>query len=224
MQNYVVQLQSFCNSKYFFMPTNLNALLRYKQIDACLKNRFVDCTIDKLQDNCSIALGEFRGIYKRVSKRTISDDIRVMRSDMLGFSAPIEVSDGKYYYSDENYSIFSTPLTEIELLKDILKLLLEERNNIADTEVDNLLSRISTIVGKPIPTQLESSKDKISHEVKEEDQAIMFSKTRRSTLDDIRFISRNRDEVSGQSVSKEPLKYYNEKKILLWREILAVLY
>ncbi len=224
MQNYVAQLQSFCNSKYFFMPTNLNALLRYKQIDICLKNRFVDCTVEKLRDNCTIALGEFRGIYKRVSERTIRHDLSVMKSEMLGFNAPIEVIDGKYYYVDENYSIFSTPLTEVELLKDILKLLLEERNNIADTEVDNLLLRISSIVGEPIPSQLESPKNKILHEVKKEDPSIMFSKTRRSTLDDIRLISRNRDEVSDQSVSKEPLTSYNDSQILLWREILEVLY
>ena len=217
-------MQSFCNSKYFFMPTNLNALLRYKQIDACLKNKFANCTIEKLQENCRKALGEFRGVYKEVSERTIREDLRVMKSEMLGFNAPIVVSDGKYYYLDEDYSIFSTPLTEIELLKDILKLLLEERNNIADTEVDSLLIRISTIVGKPIPAELESPIMKISQEVKEEDQAIMFSKTRRSALDEIQFISRNRDETPNQSISKEIFTTYNDKKTLLWREILEVLY
>jgi len=133
------------------MPTNLNALIRYKQIDTCLRNRFVRCTIEKLQEVCTDAMGEFRGIYKQVSERTIRDDIRVMRSNMLGFNAPIEYNDGAFYYTDKNYSIFSTPLTEIDLLRDIFKMLLSERNNIADDEVDKLLKRISIIVGEPLP-------------------------------------------------------------------------
>jgi len=139
------------------MPTNLNALIRYKQIDTCLRNRFVRCTIEKLQEVCTDAMGEFRGIYKQVSERTIRDDIRVMRSNMLGFNAPIAYNDGAFYYTDKDYSIFSTPLTEIDLLRDILKMLLSERNNIADDEVDKLLKRISVIVGEPLPFERESS-------------------------------------------------------------------
>lgn len=78
------------------MPTNLNALIRYKQIDKCLHNRYVPCTIARLQEACSEALGEHRGIYRQISERTIRDDLRVMKSDMLGFNAPI-VFKGGYY-------------------------------------------------------------------------------------------------------------------------------
>ena len=36
-----------------------------------------------------------------------------MRSDKLGYYAPIEVYDNKYYrYSDPDYSISNTPITE----------------------------------------------------------------------------------------------------------------
>ena len=112
------------------MPTNLNALIRYKQIDACLRNPYVKCTIERLQEVCSEAMGEFRGIYKLVSERTIRDDIRVMRSNILGFNAPIEFEDGNYIYYKEDYSIFKTPVTEVQLLKDILKILLERNDNI----------------------------------------------------------------------------------------------
>jgi len=137
------------------MPTNLNALIRYKQIDACLKNPYVPCTIASLQEACTSALSEFRGIYKLVSERTIRDDIRVMRSNMLGFNAPIAFDDGKYFYTDKNYSIFKTPVTEVDLLRDIMKMLIEERNNITDSEIDNLLKRIAVIVGAPIPFEME---------------------------------------------------------------------
>ena len=131
------------------MPTNLNSLIRYKRIDSCLKNPYTQCTIKMMQEICTKAMGEFRGVYKLVSERTIRDDIRVMRSNILGFNAPIEYnkSTGSYYYSDSSYSIFKTPLTEIDLLKDILQLLLNERNNIADEGIDKLLNRISMIVG-----------------------------------------------------------------------------
>ncbi len=184
------------------MPTNLNALIRYKQIDTCLKNKFIECTIEKLQDVCTVSLGEFRGIYKKVSERTIRDDIRVMKSNILGFNAPIEISNGIYYYSDINYSIFTTPITEIELLKDILKMLLEERNNIADSEIDDLLQRIARIVGEPIPTHVESP-------------SIRFS-LKPDTSDDNEFY------VSSGN-NNEPVSQYESMQTLQWKEILMIL-
>ena len=140
------------------MPTNLNALIRYKQIDTCLSNRYVKCTIMRLQDVCSEAIGEYRGVYKQVSERTIRDDIRVMRSDILGFNAPIKSKNGVFYYTKNDYSIFRTPVTEINLLRDILKMLIEERDNIMHFEIDKLLKRISVIVGEPLPSEKDKEK------------------------------------------------------------------
>lgn len=133
------------------MPTNLNALIRYKQIDICLRNPYMDSSINMLQEYCTNALGESRGIYRLISERTIRDDIRVMRSDILGFNAPIELINGKYVYSDKDYSIFSIPVTEIKLLKEILKLLREEKKNIVSKDINSLLFQISEIVGEPLP-------------------------------------------------------------------------
>jgi hypothetical protein len=156
VQEYAWPVQSFCIAHfqtYFFkkkeyMPTNLNALIRYKQIDMCLRNPYTRCTLEKLQEVCSEAMGEHRGIYKTVSKRTIQDDIRVLRSDILGFNAPIVFEDGAYSYADKDYSIFDTPITEKELLHDIFQLLLKEREKLADDIADNLLKRISLILGE----------------------------------------------------------------------------
>lgn len=128
------------------MPTNLNALIRYKQIDSCLRNPYVECTIEKLRDACTDALGESRGIYKRVSKRTIQDDLRVLRSSILGFEAPIVFNNGHYEYLDKEYSIFSTPINEISLLKEILNLLIDEKENIEDPSVNTLIDKISIIL------------------------------------------------------------------------------
>ncbi|MDD6209577.1 MAG: WYL domain-containing protein [Bacteroidales bacterium] len=98
------------------MPVNRNALIRYKTIDACLRNRYRRWTLDDLIDACSEALYEYEGIDKGISRRTVQLDIQMMRSEKLGYNAPIVVYDNKYYmYEDEDYSITNTPLTENDL-------------------------------------------------------------------------------------------------------------
>ncbi len=94
------------------MPANKNALIRYKTIDRCLRNRFRRWTLDDLVEACSDALYEMEGILRGVSVRTVQADLQVMRSDKLGYNAPIEVYDGKFYrYADDDYSISEAPLT-----------------------------------------------------------------------------------------------------------------
>ena len=213
-------MQSFCNSNFFIMPTNLNALIRYKRIDACLTNPYVACTIERLQEVCTEALGEFRGRYSLVSERTIREDIKVLRSEILGFNAPIEVKDGVYYYSDKNYSIFKTPLTEVNLLKDILKMFIEERNNIAVLKIENLLTRISIIVGEPIPFEI--TEDEI--ELDNEEPETYTSSLMLPLYDSLK---------EPTQKSHKPSTYHSYKRItnkekhidtlILWSEILAVI-
>ena len=94
------------------MPVNKNALLRYKIIDRSLRNRYRRWTIEDLVDAVSDALYDMEGIQKGVSLRTVQADIQMMRSDKLGYNAPIEVYDQKFYrYADPNYSITELPLT-----------------------------------------------------------------------------------------------------------------
>ena len=114
------------------MPTNLNALLRYKIIDECLSNDQLSCTIDVLIEKCTQKLSEFQGVYS-VSERTIRNDIRILRSDALGFNSPIVVNQGVYSYSESGYSIFGRPIQELELLKDIQSLLVSEFDSISNT-------------------------------------------------------------------------------------------
>ena len=93
------------------MPVNKNALIRYKTIDKCLRNRYRRWTIEDLVDACSDALYEMEGIDKGVSMRTVQGDIQIMRSDKLGYNAPIEVYENKFYrYADPEYSINENPL------------------------------------------------------------------------------------------------------------------
>ncbi len=98
------------------MPVNRNALIRYKTLDKCLQNRFKQWTLEDLIDACSDALYEYEGIDKGVSKRTVQADIQVMRSDKLGYNAPIIVIDKRYYtYEDADYSITNIPLSTQDL-------------------------------------------------------------------------------------------------------------
>lgn len=98
------------------MPANRNALIRYKTIDQCLRNRRKRWTLEMLLDAVSDALYEYEGIDKGISRRTIQGDIQMMRSDKLGYNAPIIIKDKKYYtYDDPAYSITNKPLSEQDL-------------------------------------------------------------------------------------------------------------
>lgn len=95
------------------MPANKNALIRYKTIDNCLRNKYRRWTLDDLVDACCAALYEMEGISKGVSVRTVQSDIQLMRSDKLGYNAPIEVYDHKYYrYTAPDFSITNMPLSD----------------------------------------------------------------------------------------------------------------
>lgn len=108
------------------MPINKLALVRYKTIDNCLQNRFRKWTLEDLMEACSDALYEYEGITKGISKRTIQLDLQNMRSEKLGYNAPVIVTDKKYYsYDEKNYSITNSPITQQDLgtLNEVLHIL-----------------------------------------------------------------------------------------------------
>ena len=68
-----------------------------------------------------------------------------MRSDKLGYNAPIEVYDKIYYrYADPDYSISDMPLSieDCKLLKKAITLLSE--NNREKTETIEVLEKVKT--------------------------------------------------------------------------------
>lgn len=111
------------------MPVNKDALLRYHVIDLCLQNKSKKWTWDKLAQKCTNALSEGTSSLKvnSFSKRTIETDIVAMKSEALGYFAPIEKDkDGSFFYTDPHFSIRNCTLTKNDLqhLKyaiDILK-------------------------------------------------------------------------------------------------------
>ena len=127
------------------MPANKNALLRYKTIDRCLRNRYRRWTLYDLVDACSETLYEMEGIRKGVSMRTVQGDLQIMRSDKLGYNAPIEVYDRIYYrYSDPDYSISDMPLSESDyvLISKAVELLKDAETHIPRKDVCKVLMKV----------------------------------------------------------------------------------
>ena len=126
------------------MPANKNALIRYKTIDNCLRNKYRRWTLDDLVEACSNALYDMEGITKGVCARTVQMDIQIMRSDKLGYNAPIEVYDRIYYkYADPDYSITEMPLSieDCKLIKRAI-VLLESKKDADNEDTINVLNKI----------------------------------------------------------------------------------
>lgn len=127
------------------MAQNKNALIRYKTIDKCLQNKYRQWTLEDLIEACSEALHEYEGKETSVSKRTVQLDIQMMRSDKLGYNAPIEVYDKKYYhYTEEDFSITDIPLTEtdINVLTETVSMLKQFKDFSLFNDVSDILQRL----------------------------------------------------------------------------------
>lgn len=127
------------------MSQNKNALIRYKTIDKCLQNKYRQWTLNDLMDACSEALYEYEGKENPVSKRTLQADIQLMRSDKLGYHAPIVVYDKKFYkYEDEDFTITDIPLTEtdINVLTETVSMLKQFKDFSLFNDVSDILQRL----------------------------------------------------------------------------------
>lgn len=127
------------------MAQNKNALIRYKTIDQCLQNSYRQWTLEDLITACSDTLYEYENKHTNVSKRTVQLDIQLMRSDKLGYNAPIEVYDKKYYrYGDPNYSITNIPLTENDMgiLSETVEMLKQFKDFSLFSELGGIIQRL----------------------------------------------------------------------------------
>lgn len=127
------------------MPVNRNALIRYRTIDSCLQNRRRKWTLDDLIEACSDAIYEYQGIMTGVSRRTVQADIEMMRSNKLGYEAPIIVIDRKYYtYEDKNYSITNIPLNnqDMQVLTEVSDLLKQFKGFSHFSDLNEMVSKL----------------------------------------------------------------------------------
>lgn len=136
------------------MPANLNALIRYKTINSCLYGGKRKYDIHELIDACSDALNESRGRGISISERTVRDDLRVMRSDILGFNAPIVQKDGLYFYSDPKYTILSVGITDPGIMDAVIKSLIRMRKEVKHPELEIMLKKLKALS----PESFESEK------------------------------------------------------------------
>jgi hypothetical protein len=187
------------------MPANLNALIRYKTINSCLFGGKRKYDIDELIDACSDALSEARGRTTRISERTIRDDIRVMRSEILGFNAPIEQKDGLYYYSDPKYTILSVSITDPGILDMIIKSLLKISDDVKHPELEIVLNKLRDL--SPLSFATEEIEKKISKSMSEP-----ASKQRFRMLD-------RDEELSDHLISFS----FNNSVNISWGEVFKVL-
>lgn len=126
------------------MSVHKLALIRYKTIDQCLQNRFRKWTLEDLIEKVSDALYEYEAI-EGVSKRTIQSDIQLMRSDKLGYNAPIVVKERKYYcYDQPDYSITKVPIkgADVEKMKEIVGILKQFDGFSYFEEMGEMLSKL----------------------------------------------------------------------------------
>lgn len=95
------------------MPLNKQALVRYRIIDRCLRDkRSPFPSLETLQDK----LEEF--LSMSISESTVEKDIRAMRTDPeLGFNAPIKYSKKYkgYHYTDDKFTIANVPLSDEDI-------------------------------------------------------------------------------------------------------------
>lgn len=127
------------------MSINKLALIRYKTIDDCLRNKRRKWTLEDLIEKVADTLYEKEGIDNGVSKRTIQSDIQLMRSDKLGYNAPIIVKSKKYYYySDENYSISNAPINnaDVDKMKEIVGVLKQLNGFSYFDEMSEMIARL----------------------------------------------------------------------------------
>ena len=128
------------------MPTNNDALLRYHIIDECLQNRYRSWTWEALAERCTEALSDAHGksLKNSVSKRTIEHDIQMMRSDHLGYNAPIVRKNGEYYYEDKNYSIRNATISkkDVQNIAFVIKMLKTYKGINFLREIEDLINKL----------------------------------------------------------------------------------
>lgn len=126
------------------MPVSKHALIRYKTIDKCLQNRFRKWSLDDLVEACADALYEYEGVAS-VSKRTVQLDLQNMRSEKLGYNAPIIVIDKKFYtYEEKDFSITNIPLSEGDLgtMKEVMQVLKQFKGFGYFSELQDMVAKL----------------------------------------------------------------------------------
>lgn len=127
-------MQCNCTIGYFLLvlsvPTNKNALIRYKTLDKCFRNPGRKYFIDDLIHECNLAVTQGNAEVRGISRRQIFDDIYFMESEAGWYIDLVKYREGKkvfYRYRDLSFSINNMPLNELEInqLKSATEILIQ---------------------------------------------------------------------------------------------------
>jgi predicted DNA-binding transcriptional regulator YafY len=194
------------------MARHKEALIRYRIIDECLRNRKL-VTINELIDAC-------RDKDIIVSERTIREDIRNMKYDRgLGYEAPIEnIRPKKYRYTDPDYSISKLPLSdeELEALGFTAKLLEQFVHMMPFDQIPGTIQKIFNHLKIRHSLSEEEFSEMIDFEkapaVKGlEFMELLLSAIRRKQVVDIRYQHFGSDEIHQRTVYPYLLKEYHNR-------------
>ena len=116
-------------------------------------------------EKVSDALYEFEGIKNGISKRTIQGDIQLMRSNKLGYNAPIVVLHRKFYtYEDPDYSISNSPISvgDMQKMKEAVEVLKHVSGFSSFDEMSDIVARLEDSIhtkkdNSPSIIQMESN-------------------------------------------------------------------
>lgn len=129
------------------MPTNLNALIRYKTINECLSTGR-GYTKQELADRCTKALQYYRDREDKVATRTIEDDIKIMRGSELGLEAPIINKGGMYFYSDKTYHLARVLFTDEGIIRKTINTLIGMLEKAYDKDTEQLIEQLQGILAR----------------------------------------------------------------------------
>lgn len=128
------------------MPTNKNALLRYRILDRCFSDFSRKYEIDDLLDEVNEVLYDIANTT--VGLRQIRQDIRFMR-DRVSYNAPIKtyklVGKRQYYrYTDKDYSIFNNEMSveEVNNLRSTIEMLGKYRGIAGNAWLEEVISNL----------------------------------------------------------------------------------
>ena len=204
------------------MPQNKNALIRYKTIDKCLQNKYRLWTLEDLIDACSDALYEYEGKDVAVSKRTVQLDIQTMRSEKLGYNAPIEVYDKKYYrYEDEDFSITDVPLneTDMNVLFETISMLKQFKDFSLFDDVSDIVQRLEDkIYAEKTHTKPVIHLDKNEHLKGLEHLELLYQAIVKKIVLDITYKSFKAKDSSRFSFHSCVLKEFNNRWFLVGKK------
>lgn len=134
------------------MPINKNAIIRYRTLDKCFRNRGRRFGINDLLIECNKAIHDFDASLEGIKKRQLYSDIKFMESEQ-GWSVPLEkVKDGVYVYyryEDPDFTINSQSINAIEAseIKSALLVLSRFQGMPQFEWVDELIPKINQEFG-----------------------------------------------------------------------------